>query len=78
MGHLNSGGRKTQEKLFILNGLKTNLLGLPLISVLHLAARIAATSTVMSKKKHQEAVSNTISMPRKPQRRVLHQAMSRY
>ena len=44
LGHLSSGGREANHKVFVVNNLKTNLLGLPSISALNLAARIASTS----------------------------------
>ena len=44
LGHLSSGGREANHKVFVVNNLKTNLLGLPSISALNLAARIAGTS----------------------------------
>ena len=45
MGKLSHRGRKSQRQVFVVEGLKNNLLGLPAITALHLAARVDTSSS---------------------------------
>ena len=45
VGRLAHKGRESLQQVFVLDGLKTNLLGLPAITVLHLSARMDASHT---------------------------------
>lgn len=43
--HLSHKGRSSQQQLYVVKGLRANLLGLPAIQALHLAARLDNTAT---------------------------------
>ena len=45
LGHLSYNGKEAQHQVFVVNQLKSNLLGLPSISALNLAVRIDSTSS---------------------------------
>ena len=45
MGKLSHRGRQSQQQVFVVEGLKNNLLGLPAITALHLAARVDTSNS---------------------------------